>query len=259
MRHNFDRARTQFHRDGYCFTPPIIPAELIERVILHMDAVIAGEYETGTPPHGRGWHPGDDPQRIRKIDQSHLADRTIFELVTYPEIGRWAAALFEAQRVQLWATQLLYKPPGGQVTGNVGWHQDKQYWPYWEGEVFTAWIAVSDVTGDAGPMRFVRGSHRWGLIEGGNFFDHDHQTQRKAIRTPAGETWEETAAILPAGAVSFHQCYTYHASGPNTSSGPRQSFALHLRTENARPVDGSDAYYVSHLDDPSVCPVIYKA
>ena len=272
-------AGERYRRDGFYLAPPIIPADLIECVTESMDRVMAGEYETGEPPR-RSWNPGDDPKRIRKIDQAHLSDRTIYELASHPEIGRWAAALLGAERVQLWASQMLYKPPagpggsggsgggGGQggsgdssvgVTGNVGWHQDKQYWKFLDGELFTAWVAVSDVTEESGPMRFLRGSHRWGLLDSGDFFGHDHEAQRKGIPVPEGEAWDEVAAVLPPGAVSFHDRHTYHASGPNVSNAPRRSFAFHLRTERARPVEGRDDYYVQHLDDPAYCPVLYEA
>lgn len=251
-------ADVRYRRDGFYFSPSIIPADLIERVSASMDAVMAGDYETGAPPR-RSWNPGDDPKRIRKIDQAHLSDRTIYELASHPEIGRWAAALAGAKRIQLWASQMLYKPAVGEVTGNVGWHQDKQYWRYMEGELFTAWVAVSDVKEESGPMRFLRGSHRWGLLDSGDFFGHDHDAQRKDIAVPDGESWEEVEAVLPPCAVSFHDRHTYHASGPNASDAPRRSFAFHLRTENARPVEGRTDYYVQHLDDPAYCPVLYEA
>lgn len=257
-------AGDRYRRDGFYFSPPIIPADLIERVTARMDAVMDGEYETGEPPR-RSWNPGDDPRCIRKIDQAHLSDRTIYELASHPAIGHWAAALLGAKRVQLWASQMLYKPPvdpdgpDGGVTGNVGWHQDKQYWKYLEGELFTAWVAVSDVKGTSGPMWFLRGSHQWGLLDSGDFFGHDHEAQRMAIPVPEGESWEEACAVLPPGAVSFHDRHTYHASGPNVSDAPRRSFAFHLRTENARPVEGRTDYYVQHLDDPAYCPVLYEA
>lgn len=251
-------AGERYRRDGFYLSPPIIPTDLISRVTGSMDAVMAGEYETGEPPR-RSWDPGDDPKRIRKIDQAHLSDRTIYELASHPEIGRWAAALLGARRVQLWASQMLYKPAGGEVTGNVGWHQDKQYWKYMEGDLFTAWVAVSDVTGASGPMRFLRGSHRWGLLDSGDFFGHDHEAQQKDIPVPEGESWEEIEAVLPPGAVSFHDRHTYHASGPNVSGVARRSFAFHLRTENTRPVVGRTDYYVQHLDDPAYCPVLYEA
>ena len=112
-------ARDRYLRDGFYLSPPIIPADLIERVTASMDEVMNGTYETGVPPR-RSWNPGDDPKRIRKIDQAHLSDRTIYELATHPAIGRWAAALLGAKRVQLWASQMLYKPPVSSDGGSDG-------------------------------------------------------------------------------------------------------------------------------------------
>src|ERR1019366_4617368 len=120
------QAVTQFERDGFCLVPPAIPLALVERAVTHMDAVIAGRYETGVPPMPYGT-PGKDPTQLIKIDQSHVSDRTVYELATHPAIGRWAAAVTGAKWVQLWATQLLFKPPGGNAKGNIGWHQDYQY------------------------------------------------------------------------------------------------------------------------------------
>lgn len=251
-------ARDQYERDGYCLTPPLIEAELLARAIPRMEAVMREEYETGVPPRP-SWKPGDSDTKIRKIDQVHLSDRTLFELVTHPEVGRWAAQLTGARRIQVWAVQMLYKPPGGGEGGNIGWHQDRQYWRYWQegSEVFTAWIAVGEVGTDSGPMNFVPGSHRWGLVGEGDFFGTDRAAQRDKVRVPAGETWSEAPALLAAGAASFHHCLTYHGSGPNLSAQPRRSFALHLCTEKAQPIPGAQDYYISHLDDPVMCPVIY--
>ena len=51
-------------------------------------------------------------------------------------------------------------------------------------ELFTAWVALSDVTAEAGPMRFVRGSHGWGLLDDGGFYRQDLDDQRDAIPVP---------------------------------------------------------------------------
>lgn len=250
----------RFERDGFTFTPPVLPPKLLRRACDRMDAVIRGDYETGVKPASRCWNPGDDPRKICKIDNAQLSDRTILELISHPEIGRWAAEATGAKLVQVWSTQLLFKPPGGENAGNVGWHQDYQYWKYWEGEVFTVWVALCDVTSEIGPVKFVRGSHRWGLLEGGNFFGGDLAALRQQIAIPTDATWEEVEGILPAGAMSLHHRYTIHGSGPNRTNRPRRSFALHMRTEKSRRVPGvDDGGYASHLDDPAYCPVIYKA
>ena len=77
--------------------------------------------------------------------------------------------------------QLLYKPsvdPDEITPTNIGWHQDRHYWQTWEegSELFTAWIALSDVTAEAGPMKFVRGSHRWGLLSHSDFYGQESRS-----------------------------------------------------------------------------------
>ncbi|MBI3831735.1 MAG: phytanoyl-CoA dioxygenase family protein [Planctomycetes bacterium] len=249
-----------YERDGFFFAPPIVPLDLVRRACDGMDAVMRGEYETGVNPGSRAWNPGDDPKKICKIDNAQLCNRAILDLISHPAIGAWAARLTGAKMVQVWSTQLLFKPPGGADEGNVGWHQDYQYWKYWEGEVFTAWVALCDVKRELGPVKFVRGSNHWGPLEGGDFFSGNLAALQKKFAIPAGAEWEEVDGVLPAGGVSFHHRFTIHGSGPNLSSVPRRSFALHIRTEKSKPVPGvKDHGYASHLDDPIYCPVIYKA
>lgn len=249
-----------FEDQGYYFTDPIIPPELTASAIDHMDAVIAGDYETGTEPHSRRWNPGEAPDQLCKIDQPHLSDHTIYKIISHPAIGQWAAKILNANFVQVWAVQLLFKPPGGSTQGNIGWHQDMQHWKtWWQGDVFTAWLALSDIHPNSGPMRFVHGSHKWGLNPNPSFFfsEHDHQTQQNAIPKPSDATWQEVPALLPAGSVSYHHRHTYHGSGPNHATTPRRSFAIHLRTEKSTPLDGNN-YYTDHLNDEAFCPIIYE-
>lgn len=253
-----------FVQNGFALHSPIIARDLASSALPHIENVILGSYETGIPPVQRNWNPGDDPRKLRKIDQAHRSDETIRKLVTRPEIGRLAAEVLDAQWIQLWATQLLYKPAGGENTANVGWHQDIQYWKdCWEGEVFTAWLAITDVPLDRGPVLFVPGSHRWGQLENTSFWETDLSGQHASIRIPPGEQWKEVPAILEAGGISFHHNSTLHGSGPNVSSEPRVSLALHLRTERSTPKLDTKAFpvytasYMPHLEDPALCPVLW--
>jgi ectoine hydroxylase-related dioxygenase (phytanoyl-CoA dioxygenase family) len=172
-------------------------------------------------------------------------------------MGEWIAGLLGAKWLQVWATQLLVKPAGGKEAGSVGWHQDQAYWPYWQGEVFTVWIAVANVTENAGPLRYVRGSHRWGLLEGTDSDRIDIAAQRQGIDIPAQSDWEETRVILPPGAFAVQHGCLLHGSGPNYSDEPRRSFLVHMRTERSHPT--AENYYTEHLDNPLYAPVIYKA
>ena len=257
------QAAERFARDGFFIAPGVIPPEILLRVRPRIDAVYRGEYETGTVPSRNVEPTSAGPGRLVKIDNSHRSDRVILELVSHPQIGRLAAAITGATTVQVFATQLLIKPPTEGDAGNVGWHQDQEYWDAaLEGELFTAWVAVSDVTADSGPMRFVQGSHRWGLLRSGDFFSGDLETLKARFKAKQGGDWREVPAILPPGGVSFHHRLTVHGSGPNQSSGLRISFAVHLRTEKSglRPgVKFQDAGYLSDFDDPVGSPVCYRA
>jgi len=224
--------RAGYEQLGFCAVAPVIPHDLVERAASAMDRIVGGI----TPR----------PMGIVKIDQPHWTDETLREVVTHPELARWAAALVGASTLQVFAVQLLYKPtdaPGQEV--RVGWHQDDTYWDqWWTGEAFTAWVALSEVTADSGPVRFVAGSHRWGNIGESDFFGRDDETAKSRFRLPDGAEWTEVAAELPPGGVSFHTRYTMHGSSSNTGPLPRRGLAVHLRSERAEPVPGLgyDAY-----------------
>ena len=256
--------RGQYETDGFALhTAPLLTPVEVSAAVEGQKAICRGEYETGRAPQPSPWNPGDDPQKLVKIEMPQMANRAVLETVGHPEVGRAAAQITGAKAVQVWWVQMLIKPsiPADEPAAtNIGWHQDRHYWRVWEegSELLTAWIALTDVTERSGPMRFVRGSHRWGLMEGaGNFHDQDHDAQRGQIGLPEGAVWEEAPALLPAGGVSFHHHLTLHASGRNVSGEPRRSFAVHMRTEKSRPVGGKRAGLSQFIDDESVCPAIY--
>ena len=252
-----------YARDGYyVHVEPLISAAKVQAASAGMDAVRHGQYDTGRPPMASPWNPGDDEGILCKIEMPQMASRAIADLVADEELGRWAARVAGAQWVQVWWVQLLYKPPSlaGAAQVNVGWHQDRTYWGTWEegSELFTAWVALSDVGGESGPMSFVPGSHRWGLLPGGDFFAQDLESLRQAIELPEGGTWREEQALMAAGGASFHDCLTLHGSGANTSPAPRRSFAIHMRTEKSRPRNDRREGLSQFIDDFSLCPVIYQ-
>lgn len=249
--------RQRYQRDGFVIHPqPVLPADLLARAVEGLDQVRAGKYDTGEEPAGRTWNPGDDPLQLCKIEQPQLASQALREVLRAPRLAELVYAVSGATSVQVWWVQGLIKPgaPGITPAGNVGWHQDLGYWQDWEAgsELFTAWLALSDVTLEAGPMVFVRGSHRWGLIPGGNFFSQDQEAIRAAIRVPAGEEWREVPDLLPPGGVSLHHRLLFHGSHQNTSPRPRRSLAIHLRTENSRVAP--ERWVARYLDRPEICP-----
>ena len=248
-------------RDGFtCSATPVLPPETVQAAVEGMDAVRKGVYDTGTPPPPSPWSPGDDETVLCKIELANQASHQIREALAHPALGPFVADATGAEAVQVWWVQLLVKPPASSpdAATAVGWHQDYMYWQdNWESPegLLTAWVALSDVTEDAGPMSFVPGSQRWGLSDEGDFFGQDIDALKASITIPNGEAWTEVVGTLPPGGVSLHHALTFHGSGLNTSGGLRRSFAVHLRTEKAVPATKSGL--TTHLDDPALNPVIY--
>ena len=260
-------AHALYARDGfYLHREPLLTPDLLNRVETGMNDVRDGRYETGVTPQPSYWNPGDPPEKLCKIEMPQLANRAIMEAISHPSIGEIAARITGAEMVQVFWVQQLIKPatePGADdMHGTkIGWHQDRQYWGSWEqgSELFTAWLAISDVTEDSGPMKFVPGSHTWGLLDQLDFYGQDHDTQREAVRLREGQVWSEVLGTLPPGGVSFHDCMTVHGSSQNYSGRPRMSFAVHLRTEKSRPKDGVLQGLTQFIENEDYCPVIYRA
>ena len=251
-----------YARDGFARSDgPVLPPDVVAAGVAGMDAVRRGEYDTGQPPPPSPWNPGDDESVLCKIELANAASRQLQDVLAHPALGTFVGEATGARAVQVWWVQLLVKPPAQSANSAtaVGWHQDYMYWQdYWKGPdgLLTAWIALSDVTADAGPMSFVPGSHRWGFRDEGDFFGQDNDALRDGIAVPEGETWTEVPAVLPPGGVSLHHSLTFHGSGRNTSGRLRRSLAVHLRTDEAVP-NGEPRGLTTHLHHPALNPVIH--
>ncbi|MCG8417500.1 MAG: phytanoyl-CoA dioxygenase family protein [Proteobacteria bacterium] len=250
---------TYVEKGFYLHPEPIVSGSLLRLAIERISALMNGTYDMGAKPWRR-WNIGH-PYKMQKIDQVHLCDRAFYSLVTQPVIGEWIARVSSADLVQVWATQLLVKPPGGGKLGAVGWHMDRKDWPFWQGEILTMWLALDDVRPDCGPLLYVQGSHRWPDIAApGDAYIQDLEAQEKRLKQLAPHlAWREVPALLRAGGAGFHSADTLHGSRANRTDCPRIGLAISVRTERSRVKSGVEDYgYTSYLDHPSIAPIIYR-
>lgn len=102
----------------------------------------------------------------------HLANETVREILTAPELAQTVQEVTRADSLILWRSKLFEKFPGG---GPIDWHQE---YGYFDGEEvgghrpalfpmnpagewdWTVWLALTDVSEDDGVMEFVKGSQR---------------------------------------------------------------------------------------------------
>ena len=67
-----------------------------------------------------------------------------------------------ADGVTLFYDQLLVKEP--LTREETPWHQDLPYWPLRGEQILSLWIAFDPVPAEAGAMRYVKASHRPGVL-----------------------------------------------------------------------------------------------
>jgi len=250
-----------YQRDGfYIHAQSVLGPDTLERAAQGLSQVRDGYYDTGEPPVESPWVPGGDPTKLCKIEMPQIASTDLRDALSSPMLGQVVAAATGAKMVQVWWVQGLYKPgtPDAATGGIVGWHQDLTYWGAWDegSDLFTAWLALSDVRSETGPMVFVPGSHHWGLLQGSDFYSQDPAAVRAGINMPTGETWREVSDVLPPGGVSIHHRMLIHGSYQNNSTRPRLSMAIHMRSEKSSIRDGEG--FARFLDRPEICPVIFE-
>lgn len=232
-----------FRKQGYWISPKLLEQELIMRLGQAFDQVFES-YAVGLQDKSpRG-------SVIQRLCNLWLFEGPIRELVLSPLLGAIAAQLLQTPSIRLWRDHAIVK--AGHRTnnsdpqaGNVGWHQDANYWRCVDTtNICTAWIPFQDTEIKNGTMRMVPGSHQWGLIEDagssqtkgeGGFFCNDLNVKPWAswIIDKPNKTWREEPVVVKAGQLSFHHALLFHCSGPNYSDDPRQALAVNFLPKGA--------------------------
>ncbi len=111
-------------------------------------------------------------------------------------------------------------------------HQDNAYFCQVPADMLTVWVAIDAVTEANGPVSFLRGSHRLGMLP----------TQPSGVAgnsiglasPPRGPEEQEFRATLDPGDVTIHHCQIVHHSAPNHSDQSRLGLLLVYRGEHTR-------------------------
>ena len=269
----------KFYREhGFYLSKKIYSDEQIEMALRGADRYYKGERDQLVKAQDRfviGWMP-EQGDVLRKNDYSSFQNRELFQFVRNPLVGAIAARLSGSPTIRLWHDQLLWKPiDQPDKKANVGWHTDRGYWKTCTStNLITAWVPFHDCDEAMGTITMIDGSHKWpDNTEKLDFFSSDLEGLEKNFNT-GGNPIIKTPANLKKGCVSFHHCLTIHGSGPNRSTRPRRSIAIHMQDETnrwqeyrrrdgslamhwndrlCRKVDGKPDY-----TDPNVCPVLWE-
>ena len=216
-----------FWRDGFVTVPNLLTKSEVNELNARTDAILAGNVEF--PQTFIQVEPDQAKNPVAVIDRalvvrkiSNLATRdSVFgKLLRHPNVLNTVTSLLGPD-VKLLNDQMLCKP--ARFGSAKPYHQDSPYWPIEPMELVTMWVALDDATLENGCLRYLRGSHRQGVLA------HDERLGHH--RLPQG--WEnlpqspdEVAVPIPAGSAICHHSLVLHQTAPNTTWNRRRGLSV---------------------------------
>ncbi|MEL6102848.1 MAG: phytanoyl-CoA dioxygenase family protein [Pseudomonadota bacterium] len=211
----------QYRKNGYVSGLRIFSAAAVSHLRAQIEALEAGHRA------GAGGHGLDQFFRVN----GHVVLPLLADLARTPTILDHVEAVL-GPNLLAWSVELFIKEP--MSTQTVSWHQDITYWGMGETDhEVTAWVALSDVTIEAGCMRFIPGSHKGRLVAHNDTFDPNNLLSRGQSIPGINEAEARHGPLKP-GEMSLHHGRCFHASGPNQSDGRRIGLAIRYVTPEVR-------------------------
>jgi ectoine hydroxylase-related dioxygenase (phytanoyl-CoA dioxygenase family) len=226
-----------FHRDGFVIVEEgLITDRALGLLQERYERLFDREYETGISPDEVNWIRGRDPEdRTRQICNGWRADNVVAAQVLHERTGRLAAQLSGWSGVRILQDNVLWKPPG---TKAIGFHQDASYAGYLVPPVMlTCWLSLHETTADAGPVEYVRGSHRWPVTPPARSQFHAPEDWLAPARaaSPDGGELDLVPVVVKPGGGAFHHGLCWHGSAPNTNASvARMALVSHMLPADVR-------------------------
>lgn len=154
------------------------------------------------------------------------------ELALRPDIIDLVRALVDDNPVLI-AVETFNKPA---ILGSgVPYHQDNAYFCLAPPDALTIWIAIDPVTTENGPVYYIEGSHKLGMLP----------TKQSGVtgnsiglaNPPDVPKEKQLCATLKPGDASIHHCLTIHHSDPNTTENSRLGLLLVYRGAHTKKSD----------------------
>jgi non-haem Fe2+, alpha-ketoglutarate-dependent halogenase len=153
----------------------------------------------------------------------HFMCRWVDELARHPCILDAVEDLLGPD-ILLYISRFFIKEPNSE--GVAAWHQDSTYFGLRPFDHVTAWVALCNVTPEAGPVEFAVGSHiRGQLMQKSGVIKNNVNTAGQIIVEWFDQS-QIARAILKAGQFSLHHTCVVHQSAPNRSQQRRIGLAL---------------------------------
>jgi len=222
----------KYRTDGYFITPVMYEAD--ELVELRNEAHRLWRKAIDQSPEDQR----DKTQRLAFIGWLHERS-PIFARFLKSEPLMSIAQHMIGDDVDIAGNQLVLKAPNPQGRNTFAWHQDSFYADQqdWDKQIirddartFQCWVALTDTNEQNGCLRVIPGDHKRGILEHG----------RDPINGEYALEVDETRAALAemkAGQALIFSGLLPHASGANTSDGPRMAAQMCIGVPGTLPTE----------------------
>lgn len=215
-----------YQRDGVVRIREFFPAETVRKIQYELDRYMSDDLAT-KPADARTLEA--DGQTVRNLWRLEEHNEFFRKLAEREEITSLVGKLVGGVPV-LSGVETFNKP--ARVGSGVPYHQDNAYFCRTPSDMLTVWVAIDPVTAENGPVYFIKGSHKDGLLPSrpsgvtGNSVG--------MVDPPTTPLFEQFCALLEPGDVTIHHCETIHHSQSNYTDQPRLGLLFVYRGVHTR-------------------------
>jgi phytanoyl-CoA hydroxylase len=240
-----DVTQKAFRRDGYVVVRSFLDAEEVAEVYANLDRVIREVVPT-LPSEQAFYEEKGNDSTLKQVQQLQKHNAYFGRLFSNSKFEQLAELLLDGP-VDGRNMQYFNKPPLiGKATPP---HQDGYYFMIKPAEAVTMWLAMDDVDEENGCVRYVHGSHEWGVRPHG-------RTQTlgfsQGVTDYGIESDRANEVALPAqpGDLLVHHCMTIHRADGNVSADrTRRALGFIYYSARAEVDEEAHAAYQKRLAD----------
>ena len=211
-----------FRREAFVKLPDVLTPGVVRRLAERLEVLLRAE------------HGDDTAGRFTALEQMWLHDDVMRAVATSPRLGGLAAELLGEAGVRIYHDNALSKEPG---CGRTPWHHDAEHFPLATLQAVTAWMPVSAIPPEMGPLSFARGTGLRELLHDLEFDKVGTSYDTEVARRFAGSRVPVEDGPYAVGEVSFHSALCFHTAGRNATTQPRRALATTYYADGARVVD----------------------
>lgn len=219
-----------FNNDGYVFCESFQTSDQVGEILDQLGRVIRDVVPT-MPAEYVFYEDKSDTGSLKQLQQLHFHDPFFGDLMTDGPFRQLAEELLGSD-VVCQNMQYFNKPPGIGLPTPA--HQDGFYFKLDPCEALTMWMALEPVDEENGCVRYIPGSHRWGLRPHGSTGTLGF-SQGITDFPRDGEIELEIAFPAQPGDLLAHHALTVHRADGNSSPiRSRRALGLIYYSVNAK-------------------------